>query len=172
MLRYLSEQRPQWSIALVGPEDDVFKASALHQRPNVHFLGAKPTSELASYVQSFDVCLNPQAVNLLTVGNYPRKIDEYLALGKPVVATRTEAMRTFEQHTYLAESKEEYLTLIERALAENNPSQQQERREFAATHTWENSVARIYAAIAAHQAGPPARRPAPLALTPALAPSL
>lgn len=172
VLRYLSAQRPQWSIVLVGPQDDVFKASDLHQRPNVHFLGAKPTAELASYVQAFDVCLNPQAVNLLTVGNYPRKIDEYLALGKPVVATRTEAMRTFEQHTYLAESKEEYLTLIERALAEDTPSRQQQRREFAATHTWENSVARIYAAIAAHYAGQAASRPTPLAHTPALAPSL
>jgi teichuronic acid biosynthesis glycosyltransferase TuaH len=172
VLRYLSEQRPQWSIVLVGPEDDVFKASNLHSLPNVHFLGAKPTNELASYVQAFDVCLNPQAVNLLTVGNYPRKIDEYLALGKPVVATRTEAMRTFEEHTYLAESKEDYLTLIERALAEDGPSQQQRRRDFAATHTWENSVARIYAAIAAHRAGPAAGRSASLALTPELAPSL
>ncbi|MDO7887382.1 glycosyltransferase [Hymenobacter cheonanensis] len=172
VLRYLSAQRPQWSIVLVGPEDEVFKASDLHRRPNVHFLGAKPTAELASYVQSFDVCLNPQAVNLLTVGNYPRKIDEYLALGKPVVATRTEAMRTFEQHTYLAESKEEYLTLIERALAEDDPGRQRRRRDFAATHTWENSVARIYAAIAAHQGGLATARPPASALTPALAPSL
>jgi teichuronic acid biosynthesis glycosyltransferase TuaH len=172
VLRYLSAQRPQWSIVLVGPEDDVFKASDLHSRPNVHFLGAKPTAELAAYVQAFDVCLNPQVVNLLTVGNYPRKIDEYLALGKPVVATRTEAMRSFEQHTYLAESKEDYLTLIEQALAEDGPSRQQQRRAFAATHTWENSVARIYAAIAAHYAERATGRPAPLALTPVLAPSL
>lgn len=172
VLRYLSEQRPQWSIVLVGPEDDVFKASDLHRRPNIHFLGAKPTAELAAYVQAFDVCLNPQAVNLLTVGNYPRKIDEYLALGKPVVATRTEAMRSFEAHTYLADSPEDYLALIERALAEDDPSRQQQRRQFAATHTWENSVARIYAAIAAHHAGRAPSRPAPLALTPALASSL
>ncbi|RZL11927.1 MAG: glycosyltransferase family 1 protein, partial [Hymenobacter sp.] len=92
LLRYLAEQRPQWSIVLVGPEDDDFRASALHQLPNVHFLGQKPTGQLPDYVQHFDVCLNPQLVNQLTIGNYPRKVDEYLALGKPVVATRTEAM--------------------------------------------------------------------------------
>jgi teichuronic acid biosynthesis glycosyltransferase TuaH len=153
VLRYLSTQRPQWSIVLVGPEDDVFKRSDLHGRPNVHFLGAKPVADLPAYVQHFDVCLNPQLVNLLTVGNYPRKIDEYLALGKPVVATRTEAMRTFEHHTYLAENYEDYLPLIEQALAEDSPALQQQRRAFAATHTWPNSVARIYAAIAAHYAG-------------------
>lgn len=167
VLRYLSAQRPQWSIVLVGPEDDVFKNSDLHGRPNVHFLGAKPVADLPAYVQHFDVCLNPQLVNQLTVGNYPRKIDEYLALGKPVVATRTEAMRTFEAHTYLAEGQENYLPLIEQALAEDDPSRQQRRRDFAATHTWPNSVARIYAAIAAHYAGraAPARpvaHPSPL----------
>lgn len=149
VLRYLSQQRPEWSFVLVGPEDDVFKASDLHQQPNVHFTGSRPTSELAAYVSAFDACLNPQLVNPLTVGNYPRKIDEYLALGKPTVATRTEAMRTFADHTYLANSPAEYLALLEQALAEDSPARQQARRAFAATHTWENSVSRIYAAVAA-----------------------
>lgn len=149
VLRYLARQRPSWSFLLVGPEDAVFQASDLHQLPNVHFTGARPTAELAAYVGEFDVCLNPQLVNPLTVGNYPRKIDEYLALGKPTVATRTEAMRTFADHTYLASSPEEYLTLVEQALADDSPARQQARRAFAATHTWENSVARIYAAIGA-----------------------
>lgn len=159
VLRYLSQQRPQWSLVLVGPEDDVFKSSDLHSRPNVHFLGAKPVADLPAYVQHFDVCLNPQLVNQLTVGNYPRKIDEYLALGKPVVATRTEAMRIFADHTYLAENYEDYLPLIERALAEDSPGRQQRRRAFAATHTWPHSVARIYAAIAAHYASRAAPAP-------------
>lgn len=153
VLRHLSQQRPNWNIVLVGPEDDVFKASNLHQLPNVHFIGSRPTSELAAYVQEFDVCLNPQLVNPLTVGNYPRKIDEYLALGKPVVATRTEGMRPFADYTYLADSSEDYLAMVEQALAEDSPARQQARREFAATHTWENSAAAIYAAIIACKAG-------------------
>ncbi|RZK24767.1 MAG: glycosyltransferase family 1 protein [Hymenobacter sp.] len=148
LLGYLAQQRPQWSLVLVGPEDDDFKASTLHQLPNVHFLGQKPTSQLPDYVQHFDVCLNPQVVNQLTVGNYPRKVDEYLALGKPVVATRTEAMSVFKNHTYLASSREDYLLLIEQALTENTPARQQQRRAFAATHTWPHSVARIYEAMA------------------------
>lgn len=40
----------------------------------------------------FDVCMNPQLVNEITIGNYPRKVDEYLALGKPVIATKTLTM--------------------------------------------------------------------------------
>jgi glycosyltransferase involved in cell wall biosynthesis len=94
--------------------------------------------------------LNPQLHNPMTIGNYPRKVDEYLALGKPVVATRTEAMREFADCTYLADSGEEYVELIERALLEDNPQRQAQRRALAATHTWENSVGKIYAAVQAY----------------------
>lgn len=151
-LRYISEQRPAWSIVLIGPEDDAFRASDLHQRPNIHFLGSKKPPELPAYMQHFDVCLNPQLLNPMTIGNYPRKVDEYLALGKPVVATRTEAMSEFADCTYLADSREEYVALIALALRQDGPARQAQRRALAATHTWENSVGKIYAAVQAHYA--------------------
>jgi teichuronic acid biosynthesis glycosyltransferase TuaH len=147
LLAYIARQKPEWSIVLVGPEDDEFKVSELHQINNIHFLGSKAPDSLAAYINSFDVCLNPQLVNQVTIGNYPRKIDEYLAMGKPVVATRTEGMSVFEQHTYLGETQEDYVTLIEKALAEDSPEKRQERIAFAATHTWENNVKEIYKAI-------------------------
>jgi len=137
-------KKPDWNIVLVGPEDVQFTASSLHKIPNVHFLGAKQPKDLPAYINAFDVCINPQLVNEVTVGNYPRKIDEYLAMGKPVVATVTEAMSIFSDHTYLANNKEEYIALIEKALQENSSLLQQERKAFAAQHTWQNSVAEIY----------------------------
>ncbi|OON67586.1 glycosyltransferase [Hymenobacter sp. CRA2] len=143
----ISRQRPGWQLVLVGPEDEAFRASALHQQPNVHFLGPRPPEQLAGYVQHFDVCLNPQLINPMTIGNYPRKVDEYLALGKPVVATRTEAMAAFEDCCYLADSAGEYVEFIALALRQDSPARQAQRRALAATHTWENSVAKIYAAI-------------------------
>ena len=147
LLEHIATQRPDWSIVLVGPEDDVFKSSKLHGIKNVHFLGGKPPETLPAYINAFDVCLNPQIVNQVTIGNYPRKIDEYLAMGKPVVATNTEAMSIFSQHTYLGATKEDYVMLIEKALREDSPALQQDRRVFAASHTWENNVKEIYKGI-------------------------
>ncbi len=147
LLGYIAQQRPDWHIVLVGPEDDEFKASNLHNISNIHFLGGKPPETLPAYINSFDVCLNPQLVNQVTIGNYPRKIDEYLAMGKPTVASATEAMSIFAEHTYLASNKEEYVTLIAKALAEDSPEKQAARRAFASSHTWENNVAEIYKAI-------------------------
>jgi glycosyltransferase involved in cell wall biosynthesis len=143
----IATRRPDWSIVLIGPEDDAFKKSKLHGMGNVHFLGLKTGDELPAYLAYFDVAINPQLLNETTIGNYPRKIDEYLAMGKATVATETKAMSIFADYTYLAKTKEDYLTLIQRALDEDNDYKRNARIEFARSHTWENSVAEIYKAI-------------------------
>ncbi len=147
VLKHIAVSKPQWNIVLVGPEDEVFQKSDLHSLKNVFFLGSKKESELPSYLMKFDVALNPQALNELTIGNYPRKIDEYLAMGKAVVATHTRAMEVFSEHTYLAKTKEEYVDLIEKALTENSQEKEKSRIIFAREHTWENNVEKIYEAI-------------------------
>lgn len=140
IIEHIALSYPEYTIVLVGPEDDVFKASRLHQIENVVFPGLKPVDDLPAYINAFDICINPQLVNPITIGNYPRKIDEYLALGKPVIATSTKTMEVFKDFVYLAETKEDYITLIKRAWEENSESLALARRNFAATHTWENSV--------------------------------
>ncbi|WP_353720657.1 glycosyltransferase [Dyadobacter sp. 676] len=147
LLLYIAETRPGWNIVLVGPEDNEFLQSSLHKLPNVTFTGSRSIADLPAYINAFDVCLNPQLLNEVTIGNYPRKIDEYLAVGKPVVATATDAMSVFAGHVYLGKSKEDYVKLIERALAENSDELAAARRSFASSHTWENSVGEIYKAI-------------------------
>lgn len=144
LIEYIAISHPEWTVMLVGPEDEKFKSSKLHALKNVVFTGLKPQEELLKYISSFDVCINPQMINELTIGNYPRKIDEYLAVGKPVVATETRAMEIFNPHVYLAKNKEEYVELIARALEENSEELKLKRKAFAATHTWENSVKSIF----------------------------
>lgn len=147
IIKYIATSKPEWSIILVGPEDDVFKNSDLHSMTNIHFLGSKDSSVLPAFIKYFDVCINPQLLNEVTIGNYPRKIDEYLAMEKPVVATETIAMSIFKDYTYLAKNKEDYVRLIEIALKEDNETKREDRRKFAASHTWGNNVKEIYKAI-------------------------
>jgi glycosyltransferase involved in cell wall biosynthesis len=141
LLEMIATQRPDWTLVLVGPEDDAFLASALHQCRNVHFTGNRPAEELPAWISSFDVCINPQVLNGMTIGNYPRKIDEYLALGKPVVATDTVAMRMFAPYVYLCGGPADYIAQINTALQEGNNSHLQEaRKAFALSHTWEQCI--------------------------------
>lgn len=147
LIAHIATQQPEWNIILVGPEDDVFKQSILHQISNVHFLGSQKPEELPRFISAFDVCINPQLVNQVTIGNYPRKIDEYLAMGKPVVATLTQAVSVFEDTVYLAESKEDFARSIQRALEEDDSDKVAQRIALAHSHSWENSVGELYKAI-------------------------
>jgi glycosyltransferase involved in cell wall biosynthesis len=144
ILVLIAKTKPSWSLVLIGPEDDTFRCSELHQLSNVHFLGNKNPEELPAYINGFDVAINPQKLNEVTRGNYPRKIDEYLALGKPTVATKTEAMSIFAEHTYQATNAHEFVQLIDLALSENTLKKEAAREAFAREHSWENNVLAIY----------------------------
>lgn len=147
VLVHIAEQRPDYSLVLVGPEDEDFKKSKLHELNNVYFLGRKNPDELAAYIKGFDVALNPQKVNAITDVNYPLKIDEYLAMGKPTVATKTTFMNYFKDYAYLPATKEEYVIEIDKALKEDTPELRKERIDYASGHSWENFVKKIYEQI-------------------------
>jgi teichuronic acid biosynthesis glycosyltransferase TuaH len=143
LLMHIAGSLPEMSLVMVGPADTEFENSPLRSKPNVYFLGIKKPDETAAYIHHFTVCINPQLVNPLTIGNYPRKIDEYLASGKPVVATETPAMEMFRDYTYLCNSREDYVINIRKAVMEAEWSTDElknKRRDFALTHNWENSV--------------------------------
>lgn len=149
LLYNVARKMPDCQFVLVGPEDSYFRRHTLHSLPNVHFLGLKSPLALPAYIAHFDVCINPQSVNPITDGNYPLKIDEYLAMGRPVVATSTYTMRQiFKDYTYLATDSATYTDAIRHALAEaDHPDKKRARIAFAHTHSWANSVEVIYQAI-------------------------
>lgn len=149
LLYNIAKQLPKHNFVFVGPEDEYFQDHPLHQLSNVHFTGRKEVEELPQYIQHFDVCINPQTLNSITDGNYPLKIDEYLAMGKPTVATSTHTMRTvFADHTHLAITVEEWITALKIAIKETTDHELEKKRiAFAHTHSWEHSVRGIYKAI-------------------------
>lgn len=143
LLEDIAESKSDWQLVLVGPEDDSFRSSKLHSFSNVHFLGNKTPDSLPEYINGFDVAINPQLINEVTMGNYPRKIDEYLALGKPTIATSTPFMEYFRDYTYLARGKEQWMEAISKALTDDSAALHEKRRAFALSHSWENNVEAI-----------------------------
>ena len=147
LLCHIAGSLPEFNMVLIGPQDEQFQQSQLHSFSNVYFLGVREPNELPDYVHGFDVCINPQLVNQMTIGNYPRKIDEYLAAGKPVVATKTDTMLAFEDVVYLSGSPDDFVNKIRLAYKENDGARAKERVALAKRHTWEASVDHIYRII-------------------------
>jgi glycosyltransferase involved in cell wall biosynthesis len=144
LLYELAKSKPDYSFVMIGREDTVFMEHQLHTLKNVFFPGSVPKNRVAEYMSALNVCLNPQKLNEITIGNYPRKVDEYLAMGKPVIATKTDTMEMFREHTYLCTDLKEYGEAVEKALADTGKDSSMQRVLFARSHSWENNVNNIY----------------------------
>lgn len=144
----LAVKRPDWQFVFIGEEDDTFRTSRLHGRNNIMFIRKKHTSVVPGYVREFDVCINPQLVNEITIGNFPLKIVEYLAMGRPVVATATNTMKeVFSDWTYLVNSADEYIMAIEKAIIEDNTNLQRKRICAAHQFGWPSVAAKLLESI-------------------------
>jgi glycosyltransferase involved in cell wall biosynthesis len=140
---------PRHSFVLVGPIMNVSgkesEVAELRQLPNVHLLGAKPADALPQYMQHFDVCLMCYEVNDYTKYIYPLKLNEYLATGRPVVASPIEAVKRYSDVVAIASGDAEYARAIEQSLHDTarTAGAVAARQRIAQTNDWDVLVARI-----------------------------
>ena len=78
---------PRAKLVIVGAGEDQARLEGLGAE-NVVFTGMQPYSSLPEFVRSSDVCINPFELNGITEKILPTKLFQYLACGKPVVATK------------------------------------------------------------------------------------
>ncbi len=134
MLVEMSRARPGWSWVFVGQHEVPLKGLA--ELPNVYLLGQRPHHDLARYIRSFDVCIVPYERNAYTETVVPSKINEYLAMGKPVVSTDLPPVSDFnDRHDVLitaGDSPALFLSAIERALTLGEDAALVERRRAVA----------------------------------------
>ena len=138
LIRRLAEAFPQDEVVLVGPvKTDV---SALRDCSNVRLLGALPHAQLPGTIAAFDVCILPFQLNDLTRSSNPVKLYEYLALGKPVVATAIDEAAAFGDLIRVAGSTEEFIQQVGAALTEGEDhasyALRQRRIAFAEDNSW------------------------------------
>jgi glycosyltransferase involved in cell wall biosynthesis len=151
LIASLARLRPQWSFVLVGPVgpgDPRTDVSELAASPNVHLLGARAYAELPSVLRGAAAGLIPYAINELTTGIFPMKVYEYLAAGLPVLATPLPALAEVPEVATAADA-EGMAALLDRALAEDSPTQKAARSQAAQAHSWERRLEQIADAIAA-----------------------
>ena len=86
LLGEMAGMRPDWHFIVIGPTVKI-DPETLPKNGNIHYLGSKSYNELPQYLAGWDVAMIPFALNESTKFISPTKTPEYLAGGKPVVAT-------------------------------------------------------------------------------------
>lgn len=142
LLTRLAQAHPAWSIVLVGPViPSEIPTRTLQNLPNVHMLGYREPSCLPEYLKGFDVAVIPYVLNERTRAINPLKAYEYLAAGRPVVATALPELRGFGSVVRIARGRNDFVTQVELALQEDDPELAHRRFAAVQNDTWDQRVA-------------------------------
>lgn len=135
----LADRFEQGSIVFVGTTSPRLSKGAravLRARQNIHLLGPRQREQLPAYIRYLDVALMPYGDSLFTRYQSPMKVWEYLYAGPPIVGTGSVALRSYPPPLVnYAESHDEAVAMVERALADPQTGRD-ERRRFALANTW------------------------------------
>ena len=130
---------PDVEFVFVGPEQ--CDMSKLKAQPNIHLLGSRNYDELPRYIKCFDVGLIPYVLSEYALNVYPTKLNEYLAMGLPVVATNLPEVRKFNEDfndvVRIGDGPASFASQIQESLANNTPAQVQRRIEVASQNSWQ-----------------------------------
>ncbi|MEO8661435.1 MAG: glycosyltransferase [Bryobacteraceae bacterium] len=135
LLAYAALRLPDKHFVLVGGVQGV-DTSPLAALPNTTLVGEVPYQRLPEYLHAFDVCVLPYRSCHRTLAADPLKLYEYLAAGKPVVATRLPEIERLSQHITLTETREEFVQGIKDGFQDHTASKGAARQAFARSHTW------------------------------------
>ncbi len=138
----LARRMPDVTFVLVGPEQtDVSRMKAC---ANICFLGQKTHDDVPKYISAFDVALVPYRIAEYTANVYPTKLNEYLVMGKPVVATDLPEIRRFNethgQTVHIATTAQEFEAAIRVALSESSPAVVERRIAVAQQNSWRSRL--------------------------------
>ncbi len=133
---------PAVSFVFIGPPQcDV---STLERERTVHLLGARSHDQLPGYIKGFDVGIVPYASSDYTANVYPTKLNEYLAMGIPVVATGLPEITRFnEAHgdiVAIADDADAFATEVQNAIQQREAAHVEKRITVARENSWDRRL--------------------------------
>ena len=139
-LRAAARAQPQATFACIGPVVDR-DPREFGDIPNLRFLPPSSYRDLPAQVAHFDVCILPYVVDRTTRNINPLKLKEYLATGKPVVATPLPEAVRLEAYLTLAPS-DRFAEAVAEALARSGnaapaPAADLGREAFLEGESWD-----------------------------------
>lgn len=131
-----------YSFVFVGPlQTDI---SSFSEIKNVYFLGKKEHKVVPDFINNFDVCVIPYLLTEYTKNVYPTKLNEYLAMGKPVVSTDLEEIRYFnlknKNAVLISKTKDDFCQSLSNALNANSRQNLDERIAIAKNNSWSSRI--------------------------------
>jgi len=144
MILAFAKARPDVTVVFVGKPLPGVDISALEAMPNIRLCGLKPQPELPKYLARFDICISPFRAGRLSRDVSPLKFYEYLATGKPIVASPEPVqVLNYKDVVYIAHDTDEFVEMCNQALLEVDDSKIEQRLKYAKACSWDARVDEI-----------------------------
>lgn len=156
----VADARPDWQIVMVGPVVKIDPAIC-PQRPNIHWLGQQAYQDLPAFINGWDVCLLPFALNEATRFISPTKTLEYMACGRPSVSTAIrDVVEPYGHVVPIRDDAAGFVAACE-AFLDGTPEQRAAHdravADIIARTSWDNTAERMAELIARAEAAREAR---------------
>jgi len=146
LVKQIARLLPKYSFVFIGPPLLGKDSEALPRRQNIHYLGHRDYAVLPAYFAQFAALILPFKLNAVTQASDPVKLYEYLASGKPVVATPLPATGRFPD-VLTAVTPAEFARQLRRAVEQDDPAARERRMQSVAGHTWAARAAAAHAVL-------------------------
>ena len=133
LIQHLQEAFPNHTFDFYGPVKTIIP-EVVEKRLTLH--GAVPQEVLPSRIGKMDLCIIPFVKNELTAAIYPLKINEYLAMGKPVVSTDFADLSDFSNQIGIGKDHDAFVKEIRKQLKYNSRLKAHKRINFAQQNSW------------------------------------
>jgi UDP-galactopyranose mutase len=152
----VAKARPGWQFVFIGPASQVPGFEKLLEAGNIHWIKEQPYNRLPEFSCFFHAAWLPFRAEGLGATINPVKAYEYLAAGKPVVASPLPDLIDLEPAVALAKSAPEFVEQLTALLEAQDEAVVEQRRVMAQRYSWDRlwsrAEQRLVANIAAMQA--------------------
>ena len=132
-------------LVLANPEFDFHfigrvitgAAEQLKALPNVKLFGPVTPEKLPGMMQHFEAGIIPFVKNDFTRNVYPMKVNEYLAMGIPVVCTGFAQFSDLNGYLEIADDEITFSAKLKEAISADSDERKQQRKLKAHTNSWE-----------------------------------
>jgi glycosyltransferase involved in cell wall biosynthesis len=125
---------PGWRFVIIGSSLGCNIDSARRMR-NIEFVGEVPYERVPAQLARFDVCMIPFKITELIKATNPVKVYEYLAAGRPVVATPIPELMVLGDKVAIASTTDEFAANLQKGLYVCSEITDK-WRHWAATQDW------------------------------------
>ncbi len=147
LLEHLITSNKNYKFQFIGRVLDEKLKETLSKYHNTEFIPAMEPTLLSNYVAKFSIGIIPFVKNSFTENIFPMKVNEYLAMGIPVVSTNFSDLSSLGSIIRISNTNNEFQTYLTDEIQTDTDAKKQLRIEHAKAQSWAKKAFNVHAVL-------------------------